>query len=134
MLVPLHELTIRFSRSSGPGGQNVNKVNSKAIVHWNVIASPSLPPEVKERLADRVRLTKLGEWVVASERYRYQQRNLDDCLEKMQRLLDEVFAPPKLRRPSQPTRRSKNARLQDKHHRSTKKTARRWQKDSNHDE
>src|SRR5581483_6392450 len=69
-----------FVRSGGPGGQNVNKVASKAVLRWDVAGSPSLPPEVKARLRtlQRRRITKVGELVLSSQRYRDQERNKAD--------------------------------------------------------
>src|SRR5271168_3775823 len=90
--IPLDEFEFTFARSSGPGGQNVNKVSSKALLRWPVAASPSLPAEVKERLLTRyrARITGAGELLVTSQRFRDQGRNIDDCLEKLRELLASV--------------------------------------------
>src|ERR1700674_2952943 len=74
-----------FARSGGPGGQNVNKVASKAVLRWNVVGSPSLPAEVKARFLaqQRNRMTSEGELVISSQRYRDQERNRQDCVEKV---------------------------------------------------
>ena len=85
--IPLSEFEFTYVRSSGPGGQNVNKVNSKALLRWPVIRSASLPPDVRERFLRRFasRLTTEGELLINSQRYRDQGRNADDCLEKLRR-------------------------------------------------
>src|SRR6516225_6957050 len=83
--IPEEEFSWSFVRSGGPGGQNVNKVASKAVLRWNVIASTSVPPEVKARLQDqqRHRITGDGDLLLSSQRYRDQERNRRDCVEKL---------------------------------------------------
>src|ERR1700761_3933589 len=78
--IPLEEFRFEFARSGGPGGQNVNKVNSKALLRWTPSISPSLPPTVKDRLLRAVasRLTKEGELLVTSQLTRDQSRNVED--------------------------------------------------------
>ena len=79
--IPLAEVEITFVRSSGPGGQNVNKVNSKAVLRWNVAATPSLPFHARSRFLSLFasRLTSTGELVMTSDRFRDQGKNVDDC-------------------------------------------------------
>src|SRR5947199_5332145 len=94
--IPEAEFQFTFARSGGPGGQNVNKVASKAVLHWDVAASPSLPPEVKARLVtlQRRRVTTEGVLVLNSQRYRDQERNRQDCLDKLRELvLQAVHVP-----------------------------------------
>jgi len=126
--LPLSELTFSFSRSGGPGGQNVNKVASKATLRWNVAASPALPTEVRQRFQRRFtsRLTTAGELVLTSQRYRDQGRNVADCLEKLRSMLMEVARPPKPRRPTKPSKSSRQRRLTTKRKQSEKKAQRRW--------
>ena len=83
--IPLSEFEITFVRSGGPGGQNVNKVNSKAVLRWVAGRSPSLPEAVRERFLQEYgnRLTAEGELLVTSQRYRDAPRNSRDCLEKL---------------------------------------------------
>src|SRR5438132_8507227 len=83
--IPEEELRWRFVRSSGPGGQNVNKVASKAVLHWDVAHTARLAADVKERLRsrNRRRFTSAGVLVIASQRFRDQERNRQDCLEKL---------------------------------------------------
>ena len=104
--IPLSEMRLSFSRSGGPGGQNVNKVNSKVTLHWDVEHSPSLPAEVRERFVARYlpRINTQGEVVIHSQRYRDQRRNREDCLEKLRQLILAVRHPPVRRRPTGPSR------------------------------
>ncbi len=124
--IPLAEFAWSYVRSGGPGGQNVNKVASKAVLRWPLEASPSLPPEVKMRLRtlQRRRITVEGDLVMSSQRYRDQERNREDCLEKLRDLIREAATVPKARRPSKPTRGSRERRLADKRHRATTRSAR----------
>jgi ribosome-associated protein len=125
--IPLSEFEFSFARSSGPGGQNVNKVNSKAVLRWPALASPSLPADVRQRLLAqfRSRLTTEGELLIVSQRYRDQPRNIDDCLEKLRELLTSVLVAPKKRRPTRPGRAAKQRRLDSKKADSQKKNLRR---------
>lgn len=125
--IPLAEFEFSFVRSSGPGGQNVNKVNSKAVLRWPALASPSLPDDIRARLAARyrARLTASGELLVTSQRYRDQARNVNDCLEKVRELLATVLTAPKKRRPTRPSRAAKERRLDSKRVTGRKKELRR---------
>ncbi len=129
--IPLDEFKFSYARSSGPGGQNVNKVNSKAVLRWAVTTSPSLPDDVRFRLLTRVatQLTNDGDWVVSSERYRDQPRNRQDCLEKVRTHILAVATPPKKRRPTRPGRAAKERRLKGKQSQSQKKQQRRYRGD-----
>jgi len=125
--IALAELRFTFARSSGPGGQNVNKVNSKATLHWPVASSAGLPDDVRERFvaAFRTQVNKQGELVLHSQRYRDQERNIADCLEKLRGMLRQVAHPPKRRKPTHPSRGSKQRRLDNKRARSEVKSRRR---------
>jgi ribosome-associated protein len=125
--VPQDEFSFTFARSSGPGGQNVNKVNSKALLRWPVTTSPSLPDEVRLRFIQRYRrrMTDTGEVLVSSQRYRDQARNVDDCLEKLRAMILAVAQPPKPRKRTKPSRASRQRRLQAKRELSQKKQGRR---------
>jgi ribosome-associated protein len=127
LAIPLDEFRFEFARSGGPGGQNVNKVNSKAVLRWMPSESPSLPPAVKDRLLRAVssRLTKDGELLVTSQLTRDQSRNVDDCLDKVRSLVLAAARPPRARRPSRPTLASKVRRVEAKLRRSTTKRLRR---------
>jgi len=124
--IPLREIHFQFARSSGPGGQNVNKVSSKAVLRWNMAASPSAPEDVKARLRalHPRRVTREGHVVIASSRFRDQGRNVADCLEKLRAALAAAADPPRPRRPTRPTRGSQEKRLHDKRARSDKKKTR----------
>ena len=124
--IPLREIRFQFARSGGPGGQNVNKVSSKAVLRWNALASPSVPEEVKRRFCQKRahRISRTGEVVIASERFRNQGRNAADCLERLKAWLAEAAAPPVPRRPTRPTRASRERRLQEKRARGEKKRRR----------
>lgn len=127
LAIPLEEFRWEFSRSGGPGGQNVNKVNSKVLLRWNPGTSPSLPLAVRTRLLEAVsgRLTSEGELLVTSQATRDQARNLQDCLDKVRTLVLSIATPPKLRRPTKPTRSSQIRRTHEKTKRSETKRGRR---------
>jgi ribosome-associated protein len=125
--IPLREFRWEFARSGGPGGQNVNKVNSKAVLRWRPADCQSLPAGVRDRLLASVspRLTSLGELLVSSELTRDQGRNIADCLEKVRRLVTAALVPPRPRRPTRPTRSSQVRRLESKRQRTVTKKLRR---------
>jgi ribosome-associated protein len=125
--IPDRELKFSFARASGPGGQNVNKVSSKATLHFAAADSPSLPQDVKERLlaAFQSRLTKEGELVISSQESRDQPRNIELCREKLRQMILSAAKAPKKRRATRPTRGSKVRRLEVKKQRSQVKQGRR---------
>ena len=125
--IPESELAIDFARSGGPGGQNVNKVASKAIVRWNPGASHSLPEPVRARLIAKLghRLTNTGDLIVTSQRTRDQSRNLEDCREKLRLYVLDAANPPRPRKPTRPTLASKRRRAEAKTRRSQTKQGRR---------
>lgn len=126
--IPQDELIFTYARSSGAGGQNVNKVNSKAVLRWNLGSSRALPDDVKNRFLHRYgnRLTADGELVVMSDRFRDQGRNAADCLEKLREMIASVATPPKKRKATRPTFGSKIRRLKSKRENSEKKQSRRF--------
>lgn len=125
--IPREEFEFTFSRSSGPGGQNVNKVNSKALLRWPIRTSPSLPEEVRTRFIERyrTRLTESGDVLISSQRYRDQARNVDDCLEKLREMILAVVQRPKTRKATKPSRSSQRRRVEGKRQQSEKKQGRR---------
>lgn len=125
--VPLSEFEFTYARSSGPGGQNVNKVNSKVLLRWPMVASTCLPAEVRERFLARFasRLTTEGELLLTSQRYRDQGRNIQDCLDKLREMIQSVVARPKVRRPTKPTKGSQVRRTTAKRENAQKKQGRR---------
>jgi ribosome-associated protein len=129
--IPEEEFSWSFVRSGGPGGQNVNKVASKAVLRWNLTASPSVPDDVKSRLRQRLpsRITNEGDLLITSQRYRDQERNRLDCLEKLREMVRAAAVPPKVRRKTKPTRGSRERRLADKRRRASIKSSRRGNED-----
>ena len=114
------------ARSSGPGGQNVNKVNSKVMLRWPLLTSAGLPADVRDRFvaAYKRRMTTEGELVLTSERFRDQPKNVSDCLEKLRELLQSVAVAPKPRRASKPSKASKRRRVESKRQRTEVKQGR----------
>jgi ribosome-associated protein len=125
--IPEPELEFSYVRSSGPGGQNVNKVNSKAVLRWSLRGSASVPPDLLERLLSKLgpKLTREGDLLIASDRFRDQGRNREDCLEKLRELLVEALHQPKARKASKPTRGSQRRKREAKSRHSEKKRERR---------
>jgi len=124
--VPLREFQFTFARSGGPGGQNVNKVNTKATLRWAISTTPSLPADMRQRFMAkyRRRITTEGDLVVTSQRFRDQGRNVADCLSKLREMLESVTYVPKKRKPTKPSRAAKERRLQEKRAKSQKKQQR----------
>jgi ribosome-associated protein len=114
------ELKESFVRASGPGGQNVNKVATAVELRFDLVNSPSIPEDVKERmkgLAGR-RLTKEGVLILFADRFRTQERNRRDALDRLVEMIREAAVPPTERRPTRPTRASRERRLESKSKRS----------------
>ena len=114
--IPRSEFHFTYARSGGPGGQNVNKVNSKAVLRWDARHSPSLPPAVRDRFLSKFssRLTKDGHLVLHSQKSRDQQTNADDCLQRLKSMLLQVAQAPVKRRKTRRSRGSIERRLQNK--------------------
>jgi ribosome-associated protein len=128
-LIEISENELRFSfvRSSGPGGQNVNKLNTKAILRWSPTHSQSLPEEVRQRFLMRYghRITADGEIIITSQRFREQKQNERDSREKLRELVAAVAVAPKRRKASRPTKASVQRRRTKKRIHSQKKQQRR---------
>jgi ribosome-associated protein len=129
--VPDSELSWRFSRSSGPGGQGVNTTDSRVELSFDVARSPSLPEPLRERALQRLagRLVE-GVLTVSASEQRSQLQNREEAERKLAQALREAVAPPpKPRRPTRPTKASKERRLTVKRQRSQLKAARRQRGD-----
>jgi ribosome-associated protein len=129
--IPPDELSWRFSRSQGPGGQSVNTTDSQAELSFDLAATTALPPILKERalsaLAGRL---SAGVITVAASEYRSQLRNREAAAERLSALLTGATAPPpRPRRPTKPTRGSVERRLADKQRRAQTKRLRRYEGD-----
>jgi ribosome-associated protein len=122
----LNEISFSFTASPGPGGQNVNKVATAVLLRFNVLHSMSLPPAVRERLVKLLgnRVTKQGDILIKASRFRTQERNKQDTLNRLCHLIARVAEPPKKRIKTKPTFASKQRRLETKKRQGKKKTLR----------
>ena len=120
------ELRMEAVRSSGPGGQHVNKVATAVQLRFDVAGSPSLPESVRARLIELAgkRMTVDGDLLLEARRYRSQERNRRDAIERLVALISQAAEPPKPRKKTRPTRASKKRRLDDKSRRSSIKRGR----------
>jgi len=120
------EIAFEFVRSSGPGGQNVNKVATAAQLRFDIRASATLPHDVKERLValGGKRVSRGGVLVIDARRYRTQERNRQDALDRFLALVKKAASRRKRRRPTSPTRASKERRLDEKRRKSQTKRLR----------
>jgi protein subunit release factor B len=98
--IPLDKVDFAFARSSGPGGQNVNKLNTKAELRFEIDSASWIPREVRERLKEYQsnKINNSGELLVTSQEFRTQSRNKEDCVEKLQVMLEEAYVEPKDRK------------------------------------
>ncbi|MGH9884176.1 MAG: alternative ribosome rescue aminoacyl-tRNA hydrolase ArfB [bacterium] len=125
--IPERELIFSFARSSGPGGQNVNKTETKATLRWDVSRTAALPADVRARFvrAFATRITNEGELVLSSQRHRDRTRNIDDCYEKLAAMLSSVATPRRKRRATRPGKGAIERRLEEKKRRGGAKRERR---------
>jgi len=131
LTLPPDELRVSFARSGGPGGQNVNKVESKAVLRFSVRHSRALSDSQRRLALQRLggRLCGEGELVIHASRYREQARNVEDARARLALLLREALSPPKRRRKTRPTRASVRRRLDAKRKRGDRKRERRERHD-----
>ena len=124
--IPDLELVERFVRSSGPGGQNVNKLSTAVELRFDALNSPSLPEDLRARLLARRdrRITDDGVIVLSAQRFRTQDRNREDARERLAELIRAALVVPKKRVATKPTRASKERRLSGKRERADVKRTR----------
>lgn len=124
--IPLEEFAWSYARSGGPGGQNVNKVSSKAVLRWPMAASERLEPRVKARIRELFpsRVTEEGDIVISSQEHRDRERNREACLEKLGDLIRKAAERPTPRRATKPSKGSKMRRLDAKKRESGRKANR----------
>lgn len=126
--IPDEELEWSFARSGGPGGQNVNKVSSKAVLRWRAAASTAPIPllawaRMKARFPSR--FTADGDVLISSQEYRDQERNRQACEEKLAEMVREALVVPTPRKKTKPSKAAKRRRVADKRRQSAKKQSRR---------
>jgi len=124
--IPLREIQFSFSKGAGSGGQKVNKTNSRAILTWNIEKNKTIPPGLKAQVCEKLgrRITRNGEIVIKSNRFRDRGRNIADCLEKMKNLLLKGAHRPKVRKKTKVAKKSKLSRIENKRRRSETKRLR----------
>lgn len=125
--IPFSEFHFSYARSSGAGGQNVNKVNTKVILYWKMAETTCCHPDVIQRFRDRFGqfILDSGEVQITCQEFRSQKANQDHCIEKLHEMINSVARPPKVRKATKPKRSAVLKRLNSKKKDSEKKQMRR---------
>lgn len=125
--IPFSEFTFTYARSSGAGGQHINKANTKVILNWKIDETTCCSPDVVHRFRDKYSqfILDSGEVQIMSQKSRSQKANMDDCIEKIHAMINDVRRPPKIRKATKPKRSAVLKRLQTKKKDSLKKELRR---------
>lgn len=115
-MIAYDELNFSYSRSSGAGGQNVNKVNSKVTLEWVIDSSSSIADDVRERFKERYKnlINQEGIVQITSQESRSQKMNQDNCVKKLNQLIQSVLHPPKPRKKTKPKKSAIQKRLNSK--------------------
>lgn len=115
--IPANEISFEYIRASGPGGQHVNKTSTAVQLRFHITNSPSLPEDVKRRLAELVgsRATRDGELILTAQRFRSQEANRRDALERLRSFIVRAAQPARIRRPTGVPKASRRRRLLAKH-------------------
>ena len=127
LIIDEKEIKEQFIRSSGPGGQNVNKVATAVQLRFNISHNSSLPDDVRDRLTRLAgnRMTEEGDLIIEARRYRTQERNRQDARERLAKLVRKATIKPKIRRKTKPSSSSIKRRLEEKQRRGKLKQLRR---------
>jgi ribosome-associated protein len=126
IFIPENEIQFSFIRSSGPGGQNVNKVSTAVQLRFDIVNSPSLNDEIKRRLIEKSgnRVTKEGILIIEAKRFRTQESNRQDAVERFIELIRKAEKKPKKRIKTKPSKESRQKRIEEKKKRSEVKKMR----------